>query len=139
MMKIILNFCVMFLVACSYGDMDMSGPGCINGDFVVLEDEGQEYGRCNCWAGWRGQKCDLCGGKVELSENMTRYWLADGVGNYTNNMKCTWVVKTNKPGSRIRLHVKAFETECGWDHLYVWDGDNVFHGLEVSSFYVNSR
>ena len=73
--------------------------------------------------------------KVKLLENGTRNWLAEAVGNYTTNMKCTWVVEANKPDSRIRLHIKDFETECGWDHLYVWDGDNIFHGLQVSVLY----
>ena len=72
-------------------------------------------------------------GKVKLSENGTRNWLAEAVGNYTTNMKCTWVVEANRPNSRIRLHIKDFETECGWDHLYIWDGDNIFHGLQVSA------
>ena len=36
-----------------------------------------------------------------------------------------------RPGSRIRLHMKDFETECGWDHLYIWDGDHIFDGLQV--------
>ena len=30
-----------------------------------------------------------------------------------------------------RLHLNEFATECGWDHLYVWDGDNIFSGLKV--------
>ena len=28
--------------------------------------------------------------------------------------------------SNIRLHLKEFATECGWDHLYIFDGDSVF-------------
>ena len=46
-------------------------------------------------------------------------------------MKCTWVVEAERPGSRIRLHLRDFETECGWDHLYIWDGDNIFNGLQA--------
>ena len=40
-------------------------------------------------------------------------------------------VEASQPNSRIRLHLKDFETECGWDHLYIWDGDNIFSGLQV--------
>ena len=47
-------------------------------------------------------------------------------------MKCTWVVEAEQPDSRIRLHIRDFETECGWDHLYIWDGDNIFNGLQVN-------
>ena len=67
-----------------------------------------------------------------MLENGTRNWLAEAVGNYTTNMKCTWVVEAARAGARIRLHIKDFETECGWDHLYIWDGDNIFTGLQVS-------
>ena len=52
-------------------------------------------------------------------------------------MKCTWVVEAERPGSRIRLHIKDFETECGWDHLYIWDGDNIFHGLQVLTMIID--
>ena len=63
--------------------------------------------------------------------------------------RCTWLVEATNPGSRIRLHLKDFETECGyeyflysttpwyndisqrWDHLYIWDGDNIFSGLQA--------
>ena len=66
-----------------------------------------------------------------LITNIFQTWLAEAVGNYTTNMKCTWVVEAERPGSRIRLHLRDFETECGWDHLYIWDGDNIFNGLQA--------
>ena len=88
--------------------------------------------KCECWEGWRGEKCELCGGKVKLREGGAQTWLAEAVGNYTINMKCTWVVEAEQPDSRIRLHIRDFETECGWDHLYIWDGDNIFNGLQVN-------
>jgi len=68
---------------------------------------------------------------VKLRENGGQTWLAEAVGNYTINMKCTWVVEAERPDSRIRLHLRDFETECGWDHLYIWDGDNIFTGLQA--------
>ena len=104
---------------------------CYNGDCVPsTSSQGESY-KCQCWDGWRGDKCHLCGGKVKLRENGTQSWLAEAVGNYTTNMKCTWVVEAARPGARIRLHIKDFETECGWDHLYIWDGDNIFTGLQA--------
>ena len=109
---------------------------CYNGDCVATssqERERESY-KCQCWEGWTGEHCELCGGKVKLRENGTQSWLAEAVGNYTTNMKCTWVVEAAQPGSRIRLHIKDFETECGWDHLYIWDGDNIFTGLQVGTF-----
>ena len=31
--------------------------------------------------------------------------------------------------SVLRLQFNEFVTECGWDHLYVYDGDSVFSPL----------
>lgn len=62
----------------------------------------------------------------------------DGLGNYSVSVKCSWLIDarnanwTNRTGSsslqkpaKIRLHLENFATECGWDHLYVYDGDSV--------------
>ena len=76
-------------------------------------------------------RCDLCGGKVKLTESGGRRWLAEAIGNYTTNMKCTWYVEADSPNATIRLHLKEFATECGWDHLYIWDGDSIFEGLQA--------
>ena len=77
--------------------------GCHNGDCVPSiksGSEGEEVYKCECWDGWRGEKCELCGGKVKLRENGGQTWLAEAVGNYTINMKCTWVVEAERPDSR---------------------------------------
>lgn len=57
--------------------------------------------------------------------NSTKGWLADAFGNYTVDNKCTWLIEAPSDNDRIRLHIKEFATECGWDHLYVFDGDSV--------------
>ena len=57
--------------------------------------------------------------------NSTKGWLADAVGNYTVDTKCTWLIEAPEDDDRIRLHLKEFATECGWDHLYIFDGDSV--------------
>lgn len=48
----------------------------------------------------------------------------DGIGNYTADVKCSWLIESN-PNSTIRMHVEQFATECGWDHMYIYDGDSV--------------
>ena len=58
--------------------------------------------------------------------NSSEGWLADAVGNYTVDSKCTWLIEAPSSESNIRLHLKEFATECGWDHLYIFDGDSVF-------------
>lgn len=57
--------------------------------------------------------------------NSTKGWLADAVGNYSVDSKCTWLIEGPETSSHIRLHLKEFATECGWDHLYIYDGDSV--------------
>lgn len=47
----------------------------------------------------------------------------DGLGNYSVGVKCSWLV--DAPNSSITLRLEEFATECGWDHLYVYDGDSV--------------
>ena len=48
----------------------------------------------------------------------------DGIGNYTADVKCSWLIEST-PNTTIRLHVEQFATECGWDHMYIYDGDSV--------------
>ena len=93
-----------------------AGVTCHNGDCVVEGEGGKENGRCQCWHGWRGDQCELCGGrvsqifnhpwssisvftkwshqwywlcflKVKMTEENSRSWLAEAAGNYTTNMK----------------------------------------------------
>lgn len=47
----------------------------------------------------------------------------DGLGNYSLSSKCSWLI--DAPYKTITLHFEEFATECGWDHLYVFDGDSV--------------
>lgn len=58
----------------------------------------------------------------------------DGLGNYSVGVKCSWLIDTsdlqwnqqgNKRPPTIRMHLREFATECGWDHLYIYDGDSV--------------
>jgi len=49
----------------------------------------------------------------------------DGAGNYSIDVKCSWLIDAGSPNTTIRLHIEEFATECGWDHLYIYDGDSV--------------
>ena len=54
----------------------------------------------------------------------------DGHGNYSTDVKCSWLVDAGGvPNATIRLHLEEFATECGWDHLYIFDGDSVHSPL----------
>ncbi|XP_066149879.1 attractin isoform X1 [Euwallacea fornicatus] len=93
---------------------------------------------CICYEGWQGPQCQFCGGKVRLgASNGT---IHDGFGNYSLSSKCSWLI--DAPDKTITLHFEEFATECGWDHLYVFDGDSVnspllavFSGLMYSNGY----
>ncbi|XP_020278926.1 attractin-like protein 1 isoform X2 [Pseudomyrmex gracilis] len=87
---------------------------CVNGDCV--------NGTCICRDGWQGEHCQFCGGKVSLSERSGS--IHDGFGNYTADVKCSWLIES-QPNTKIRMHIEQFATECGWDHLYIYDGDSV--------------
>ncbi|KAL5020999.1 hypothetical protein ScPMuIL_000154 [Solemya velum] len=84
---------------------------------------------CVCKTGWKGSSCNECGGRVRLTED--NGVIIDGFGNYSEDNKCAWLIspKNAKPNSTIRLRIEQFETECGWDHLYMYDGDSVFAPL----------
>lgn len=60
-----------------------------------------------------------CGRLLENSGS-----IHDGFGNYTADVKCSWLI-TSESKSKIRMHVEQFATECGWDHLYIYDGDSI--------------
>lgn len=63
--------------------------------------------------------------------------ISDGAGNYSVGVKCSWLIdardhslytnslRNSIRSPTIRLHLEEFATECGWDHLYVYDGDSV--------------
>lgn len=53
-------------------------------------------------------------------------YISDGIGNYSTDLQCTWIIESGLNNSVIRLEFVHFETECSWDHLYIFDGDSVF-------------
>uniref|UniRef100_A0A1B0DL29 CUB domain-containing protein n=1 Tax=Phlebotomus papatasi TaxID=29031 RepID=A0A1B0DL29_PHLPP len=126
---LLVNLCVQVASKCSELDEDTNGS-CMNGGFC-------RNGSCVCPEGWQGTECQFCGGKVRL----TQPWgnIHDGIGNYSIGVKCSWLIDARDHGpmghsltkgisrraSSIRIHLEEFATECGWDHLYVYDGDSV--------------
>ncbi|XP_018329605.1 attractin isoform X2 [Agrilus planipennis] len=76
---------------------------------------------CVCYDGWKGSHCQYCSGKVRLGA--ASGIIHDGYGNYSLGTKCSWLIDASNYS--ITLHIEEFATECGWDHLYVFDGDSV--------------
>ncbi|XP_017848030.1 attractin-like protein 1 isoform X2 [Drosophila busckii] len=101
------------------------------------QNEGQcVEGQCICADGWQGPACQFCGGKVRMYHPMGT--IHDGWGNYSVSVKCSWLIDAHHPHwihrhsstaagrkTNIRIHLREFATECGWDHLYIFDGDSV--------------
>ena len=100
-LSVIIGINLLYFTPCDGADIAYCGEGCHNGVCSRKSGiEGEEVYRCECWDGWRGEKCEFCGGKVKLKENGGQTWLAEAVGNYSINMKCTWVVEAKRPESR---------------------------------------
>ncbi|XP_062573722.1 attractin-like protein 1, partial [Saccostrea cucullata] len=55
--------------------------------------------------------------------------ISDGHGNYSEDNKCTWLVDTGRENISLWFQFHQFSTECGWDHLYIYDGDSAFSPL----------
>lgn len=78
---------------------------------------------CVCDFGWRGTACDQCGGRIRI--NSTFGYITDGRGNYSSDLQCIWLIDSETENATIRLQIDYFETECSWDHLYIFDGDSI--------------
>ncbi|XP_066904307.1 attractin-like protein 1 isoform X2 [Halyomorpha halys] len=114
---LVIVYSSVFNIVCS---SKCSDEQCINGDCV--------NGTCVCFDGWRGPSCQWCTGKVKLSA--TSGYIYDGLGNYSIDVKCSWLIDGSAvPNASIRLHIDEFATECGWDYLYIYDGDSVHSPL----------
>ncbi|XP_013142133.1 PREDICTED: attractin isoform X2 [Papilio polytes] len=108
---IVLLFCHDVLSRCSEHN-------CINGE---CRNE-----TCVCFEGWQGPECQHCGGKIKLSA--ASGVITDGPGNYSVSTACSWLVAPPRLGPGpppLRIRLESFATECGWDHLYIYDGDSV--------------
>ncbi|XP_026729048.1 attractin isoform X2 [Trichoplusia ni] len=108
---IVLLFCDGVLSKCSE-------QNCVNG--VCKGD------LCVCYEGWQGPECQYCGGKVNLTSPTG--FITDGPGNYSVSTQCSWLLTPPRLGPTpppLRVRLESFATECGWDHLYVYDGDSV--------------
>uniref|UniRef100_H2YSI2 CUB domain-containing protein n=1 Tax=Ciona savignyi TaxID=51511 RepID=H2YSI2_CIOSA len=68
-------------------------------------------------------------------------WLSDGLGNYATKSKCSWLIDPkNRPFAKchnghycftlpLRFFFHEFTSECGWDYLYIYDGDSAHSPL----------
>ncbi|VDK56818.1 unnamed protein product [Cylicostephanus goldi] len=67
-----------------------------------------------------------------LTENQSQ--LIDGPLDYSSSSKCTWVIENEKKsGAPLNIKLENFQTECGWDFVYIYDGDGVY-GEQLAAF-----
>ncbi|XP_035278041.1 multiple epidermal growth factor-like domains protein 8 isoform X2 [Anguilla anguilla] len=50
--------------------------------------------------------------------------VTDGMGNYSVNGNCEWLIKAPSSSYSIVLNFTFMETECTYDYLFVYDGDS---------------
>uniref|UniRef100_H2YSI1 CUB domain-containing protein n=1 Tax=Ciona savignyi TaxID=51511 RepID=H2YSI1_CIOSA len=82
---------------------------------------------CICNDGWSGSQCDHCDGRILLEEDTG--WLSDGLGNYATKSKCSWLIDPKNSTLPLRFFFHEFTSECGWDYLYIYDGDSAHSPL----------
>ncbi|CAI5455845.1 unnamed protein product [Caenorhabditis angaria] len=80
---------------------------------------------CHCSKGWFGPQCDHCLGRVKLTDNSSHF--TDGPLDYSSSSKCTWLIEPDVNVTKpLNIKIESFSTECGWDYLYIYDGDGVY-------------
>jgi attractin len=81
----------------------------------------------------------MCSGRVEMQANEDLQQIHDGHRNYSShpNAKCSWLVRAELDETQsplpIEINVTFFETECGWDHLYIYDGTSSLKSTLLAS------
>ncbi|KAI5641026.1 galactose oxidase, central domain-containing protein [Phthorimaea operculella] len=124
---IVLLFCHSALSVSKCGEHN-----CING---VCRNE-----TCVCFEGWKNSECQHCTGKVKLTAPVGT--ITDGPGNYSVSNRCSWLIAPPSLGPSpppLRVRLESFATECGWDHLYIYDGDSVRASKLLAIYSVSNR
>ncbi|XP_045189684.2 attractin-like protein 1 [Mercenaria mercenaria] len=112
--------CSMTIILCDQ-EKSCNGLSCYNGNCT------KNNTFCQCFDGWTGISCSHCIGRVRITTDSGV--ITDGQGNYSVDNKCMWLLEPDSGGKPIRLTTTQFATECGWDHLYIFDGDSLYSPL----------
>ncbi|CAI4233197.1 unnamed protein product [Auanema sp. JU1783] len=89
-------------------------------------------GTCVCAKGWTGAQCDHCFGRLLMNQKQSQ--ISDGPLSYSSSTKCTWIIKNDQNFTGpLNIRLDSFQSECGWDYLYIYDGDGV-DGQQLAAF-----
>ncbi|XP_047489262.1 multiple epidermal growth factor-like domains protein 8 [Penaeus chinensis] len=76
---------------------------------------------------WSGNCLDFAGAALcnRSRQVLTESWgiITDGPGPYPEASHCQWLIRASLPGQHITLNITSVETECSYDHIYVYDGE----------------
>ncbi|WP_459209391.1 CUB domain-containing protein [Aquimarina rhabdastrellae] len=71
---------------------------------------------------------DACNGGVTLTANTGSFDDGSGSSNYTNNQDCSWLIQPENGGT-VTLTFDNFNTESGYDKVFVYDGTSASASL----------
>lgn len=103
----------------------------------LISSPNNRTGICNCPHGWSGDQCTTCVGRVRKTASELVQKIHDGNGNYSSNphSKCSWLIENENPKTKkLELKLKEFKTECGWDHLYIFDGTSALKSKTIGAY-----
>ncbi len=71
---------------------------------------------------------DPCNGGATLTANTGSFDDGSGSSNYTNNQDCSWLIQPENGGT-VTLTFDSFNTESGYDKVFVYDGTSASASL----------
>ncbi|WP_459209393.1 reprolysin-like metallopeptidase [Aquimarina rhabdastrellae] len=71
---------------------------------------------------------DACNGGATLTANTGSFDDGSGSSNYTNNQDCSWLIQPENGGT-VTLTFDNFNTESGYDKVFVYDGTSASASL----------
>eukprot|EP00004_Rigifila_ramosa_P021139 TRINITY_DN556_c0_g1_i3.p1 TRINITY_DN556_c0_g1~~TRINITY_DN556_c0_g1_i3.p1 ORF type:complete len:462 (+),score=79.91 TRINITY_DN556_c0_g1_i3:742-2127(+) len=65
----------------------------------------------------------VCGESIPPGEASTEIRVVES-GQYKNNQRCTWLVRSTLQGGRISAAFDSFNTQFGFDYVQIYDGNS---------------
>ncbi|KAB7506888.1 Attractin [Armadillidium nasatum] len=72
----------------------------------------------NCYKVTEERSCNRT--RMVLTDTWGR--ITDGPNDYPKESHCEWLIKASSSSYYITLNITSMDTECSYDHLYIYDG-----------------